>query len=71
MGKPNRKLLDKNTGERLLVLLNSEPEWSPTEVSWEDIPRLGLARPKDTISIWISGSSSNPQLNETKKIMHF
>jgi len=28
----------------------------------EQILSLGLARPKETISVWISGSSSNPQL---------
>ncbi len=62
MGKPNRKPLDKDTGTHILRLFESVPEWFPTEASLETSSILGLVRPQDTISIWISGSSSNPQL---------
>jgi hypothetical protein len=61
MGKPNRKPLDRHTGERILRLFESYPEWHPIEAPLETTSILGLVRPQDTISIWISGSSSNPQ----------
>jgi hypothetical protein len=62
MGKPNRKPLDKHTGEEVLRLFESSPEWFPTEAPLATSSILGLVRPQDTISVWISGSSSNPQL---------
>jgi hypothetical protein len=62
MGKPNRKPLDKDTGKRILKMFESVPEWFPTEAPLETSSILGLVRPHDTISIWISGSSSKPQL---------
>ncbi|PJB29754.1 hypothetical protein CO110_04080 [Candidatus Desantisbacteria bacterium CG_4_9_14_3_um_filter_40_11] len=62
MGKPNKKPLDKQTGKRILRLFESFPEWFPAEAPLETTSILGLVRPQDTISIWISGSSSNPQL---------
>jgi len=62
MGKPKKTPLNRKAGERLLALFQSRPEWKPTEVSWEKISSLGLVRQKETISVWISGSSSNPQL---------
>jgi hypothetical protein len=62
MGKPNRKPLDNQTGKRILRLFESFPEWCPVEAPLETTSILGLVRPQDTISIWISGSSSNPQL---------
>lgn len=61
MGKPNRKPLDKHTGDQVLRLFESVPEWFPTEAPLETSSILGLVRPQDTVSIWISGSSSNPQ----------
>jgi hypothetical protein len=61
MGKPNRKPLDQHTAKRILELFKSSPEWFPTEAPLEITSILGLVRPQDTISIWISGSSFNPQ----------
>ena len=62
MGKPNRTPLDKETGEKLLALFQSRSEWKPTEIPYEEIASLGFVRPNETVSVWISGSSSNPQL---------
>jgi hypothetical protein len=62
MGKVIRTPLDRKAGERLLALFESEPEWFPTEVPWQEISSLGLARTEETISVWISGSSTNPQM---------
>jgi hypothetical protein len=62
LGKLKRKLLDKTTGENTLRLFEAVPEWFPTEAPLNTAAILGLARPRDTISVWIRGSCSNPQL---------
>jgi len=62
MGKKHRKLVTKEEGENILNLFKSKPEWEPTEVPWDSIRGLGLVRREETLSIWISGSTSNPQL---------
>lgn len=64
MGKKHGKLLRKEEGENILELFNSKPEWEPTEVLWDSIRGLGLVRREETLSVWISGSSSNPQLSQ-------
>jgi|GEM_PF-2777888 len=63
MGQKNRKPLNKEQGERVLQLLKSVPEWAPTEIPLKEMSSIpGLVRSEDTFSLWISGSSSNPQL---------
>ena len=64
MSKKHKRLLNREIGERILKLFESTPEWKPTEVPWDSILGLGLARREETLSIWISGSSSNPQLTQ-------
>lgn len=64
MGKKHGKPLKREDGERILKLFESTPEWEPTEVPWDSIRGLTLARREETFSIWISGSTSNPQLTE-------
>ena len=62
--KKHRRPLKEAEGERILKLFQSRPEWEPTEVPWDSIRGLGLVRHEDTFSVWISGSSSNPQLSQ-------
>jgi len=64
MGKKHGKRLRKEEGENILKLFKSKPEWEPTEVPWDSIRGLGLVRQEETFSVWISGSSSNPQLTQ-------
>lgn len=64
MGKKRGKFLRKGEGESILKLFSSQPEWEPTEVPWDSIKGLGLVRREDTLSVWISGSCSNPLLAE-------
>ena len=61
-----RRPLKKEEGEKLLKLFESNPDWSPIEVPVNSIIGLGLIRKEDTLSIWISGSYSNPQLAEVE-----
>ena len=49
-----------------MKLFESNPDWSPIEVLVNSIIGLGLIRKEDTLSIWISGSYSNPQLAEVE-----
>ncbi|MDP1714312.1 MAG: hypothetical protein Q8L41_06150 [Anaerolineales bacterium] len=62
MGKKHGKPLKREDGENILKLFKSKPEWEPTEVPWDSIRGLALARREDTLAIWISGSTSNSQL---------
>jgi len=62
MGKPNRTPLDKIAGEKIFALFESRPDWFPIEVPRDAISGLRLARPKETIAVWASGSSNNPML---------
>ena len=64
MGKKHRKPLNREMGERILKMFESKPEWTPVEIPVKSITGLGLVRKEDTLSIWISGSYSNPQLVE-------
>lgn len=66
MGKKRGKFLKENEGENILKLFKSQSEWMPTEVPWDSIKGLGLARQEDTLAIWISGSYSNPILAEVE-----
>lgn len=62
MGRKHRRPLNREMGEKLLKLFESVSEWTPIEVPLDAISGLGLVRPQETVSIWISGSCSNPQL---------
>lgn len=64
MGKKLRRPLNRQMGERILKLFESKPEWTPVEIPMNSITGLGLVRAEDTLSIWISGSYSNPQLTQ-------
>ena len=59
-----KNLITKEMGQKILNLFKSSPEWVPTEVPWDSIKGLGLARKDDTIAIFISGSCSNPLLSK-------
>ena len=66
MGKKHGKYLRENEGENILKLFRSQPEWKPIEVPWDSIRGLGLVRQEETLSVWISGSYSNPMLAEVE-----
>ena len=64
MAKKLRRPLNREMGERILKLFEFKPEWTPVEIPTNSITGLRLAREEDTLSIWLSGSCSNPQLIE-------